>query len=207
MHLIVAVVVVFLLLMVNEMWWRKHKSHGELSRKFVHIAVGCFVAFWPFFLSWGQIELLSVAFLIVVGLSKYLRIFSAIHSVQRPTQGELFFALAVGIVAVVTHDEWIYAVALLQMALGDGLAAVIGVRYGRHSRYKVFDATKSVIGTFTFFAVAIVLLLGYQHFSGATITLPYLLVLATSSSFIENIGVYGLDNLLVPLLIAYPLSR
>ncbi len=206
MALILTILIVFALLLVNEIWWRTHPKRSELSRKFVHITVGCFVAVWPFFLSWNQIIFLSVAFVVVVGISKYFHIFRAIHSVQRPTWGELFFALAVGIVAMATHHKGVYAAALLQMSLADGLAAIVGQRYGKANQYKVFGSVKSVAGTLTFFAVSLALLLGYAHYSVTDITLIYMVALAAATSLIENVGAYGLDNLLVPLFVALALN-
>ena len=176
--------------------------HGEFSRKFVHITVGSFVAFWPFFLSWRQIQLLSVAFLAGVVISKYLNLFQAIHSVQRPTWGELFFAVSVGIITLMTQDKWVYTAALLQMALADGLAAIIGVRFGNRRRYKVTGQPKTVVGTLTFFVVSFCILLAYVHFSGVALPLGYVLFTAALASLLENLAVRGFDNLLVPLLVA-----
>jgi phytol kinase len=200
--LLLAVATVFVLLLINELWWRNHDVRTEFGRKFVHVTVGSFVAFWPFFLSWHQIEGLSVAFLVVVIASKYLRLFQAIHSVQRPTWGELFFAVAVGSVALVTHDKWIYAAALMQMALADGLAAIVGVQYGNRVKYLVFKHPKSVIGTFAFFLVSLAILLSYSSWSGRSLTIAYIMVVSLAATALENVAVWGLDNLLVPLLVA-----
>ena len=207
MTLVFVVLTVFAVLMGSEIWWRRRLQANEFSRKFVHISVGSFVAFWPFFLSWTQIELLSIAFLLVVVVSKYFGVFRAIHSVQRPTWGELFFAVAVGAVALMTNHKAIYAVALLQMSLADGLAAIIGVRYGRRNQYHILGAVKSVAGTLTFFVVSLLLLIGYAQYSGAHLSLLYIVGLAAATSAIENLGAYGLDNLLVPLLIATALAH
>lgn len=193
---------VFLILVLNEVWWRGHRAHGEFSRKFAHITVGSFVAFWPFFLSWRQIELLSLAFVLVVSVSKVFHIFKAIHSVTRPTWGELCFALAVGGVALVTHDKWIYMAALLQMSLADGLAAVIGLRLGMSNRYQFLGHAKSVAGTLTFFIASVLILLGYTHYSATHLSLPFVVGLSLTVSLLENVAVKGLDNLLVPLLVA-----
>jgi phytol kinase len=202
MHFILAVTVVFALLVGCELWWRKRDMHDEFSRKFVHITVGSFVAFWPFFLSWNQIRLLSLAFLVVVIVSKRLHVFRAIHSVQRPTMGEVFFALAVGGVTFITHDKYIYMAALLQMSLADGFAAVVGVRYGQTHTYKVLGHTKSLVGSATFFAISVIILLAFTHYS-YLILAPYELVgLALGATIIENFGIQGLDNLLVPVAIA-----
>ena len=202
MWLLLTVLVVLGLLLVNEAWWRTSRAHGELSRKFVHITVGSFVAFWPFFLSWREIIFLSGAFLVVICLSRYLDLFRAIHSVHRPTWGELFFALAVGLVAFITRDEWIYMAALLQMGLADGLAAVVGTTYGKRTRYRVFRHNKSLVGSVTFFVISAVILSVYAYFATVPLSPLFIIGLALGATIIENIGVRGLDNLLVPLLIA-----
>jgi len=206
MNLLLAVLAVFLILVGSELWWRKRITHGEFSRKFVHITVGSFVAFWPFFLSWNQIRLLSLGFLIVVGVSKYFRVFRAIHSVQRPTMGELYFALSVGLVTVITHDKWIYAASLLQMSLADGFAAVMGVRFGRQS-YLVFSHRKSLVGTLTFFVTSLAILAAYTQAASVHLGAVFMIGAAALAALIENLGVAGLDNLLVPVVIALLLVK
>jgi phytol kinase len=206
MNLLLTVLAVLLILLGSELWWRRRISHSEFSRKFVHITVGSFVAFWPFFLDWDQIKFLGAAFLVVVGVSKYLHIFRAIHSVQRPTLGELCFALAVGLVAIMTHDKWIYMAALLQMSLADGFAAVMGVRYGRQS-YLVFSHRKSLVGTITFFVTSLAILAAYSHLASAHLGVVFMVGVAALAAIIENLAVAGLDNLFVPIIIAWLLIR
>ena len=93
---IFSIAVVGILLVASEWYYRRRGLASEFSRKFVHVTVGSFTAFWPFFMTWNEIRLLSVAFLVVVAASKYLNVFTAVHSVQRPTWGELFFAAVAG---------------------------------------------------------------------------------------------------------------
>lgn len=209
MALILTVVVVLALLLFNEAWSRRQQPHslrhlhGEFNRKFAHITIGSFVAFWPYFLSSADIKLLSAAFLIVVALSRYFNIFKAIHSVQRPTWGEFWFALVVGGLAFVAPQHpHIYTAALLEMALADGLAAVIGTHYGNRYRYAVFGSPKSVIGTLTFFVVSCAILAGYVLMSTSVLSLPLLLLIALIATALENFSVRGLDNLVVPLFVA-----
>jgi len=202
MALILTVLIVFILLVANELWWRRKKVQDEFSRKFIHITVGSFVAFWPFFLDWNEIKLLSIAFIVVVLASKKLKVFQAIHSVQRPTHGELFFALAVGALALISQNEWIYMAAILQMSLADGFAAVVGTRFGNNTRYMVLGHTKSIHGTLTFLVVSIAILIVFTAFSGIILSLPVILGIAVAASLVENISVEGIDNLLVPVLVA-----
>lgn len=204
--MLIVIAVVLFLLLVNEWWWHG-KKHGELSRKFVHITVGSFVALWPVFLTWSQIELLSIVFVAAVAVSRQFNIFKAIHSVQRSTWGELYFGAAVGLIAVATHNPAIYAVALLHMSLADGLAAIVGEKYGRKSAYKIFGAKKSPIGSATFFVVSATLLAVYSAQQGPGVSLGiWLPFIAITATLLENIAVRGLDNLLIPVFIALVLS-
>ena len=202
MTLVLSVAVVFVLLIVSEIWWRRRQPHGEFGRKFVHITVGSFVAFWPYWLSPNDIKLLSLAFLVTVAISRYLHVFRVIHSVQRPTWGEFWFALVVGLLAFMHGHPHIYTAALLEMSLADGLAAVIGTRYGNSRRYTVFGSPKTVVGTLTFFVVSCLIL---GRYAAVTAGLPPALVVlppvALVATVLENVGVRGLDNLLVPLFV------
>ncbi len=207
MALALTVLIVFVLLTLNELWWRKHPIHSELSRKFIHVTVGSFVAFWPYFLSWRQIQLLSIGFLIGIALSKYFHIFQAIHSVQRPTWGEILFALAVGANSLLTHNKAIYAAALLQMSLADGMAAVIGTRYGNRQKYAIFGYTKSLLGTLTFFLISLAIIIGFTHYSHTYLAPVWIAGIAAIACIIENVAVRGLDNLLVPVAVALLLAH
>lgn len=206
MTLILTLAFVFVILLGSELYWRQREAHNEFSRKFVHITVGSFVALWPWLLSWQQIQLLSIAFIIVVGVSKYLHIFKSIHSVQRPTYGEICFALSVGLIPFVTHDEWIFMTALLIMSLADGFAAVFGARFGKQS-YLVFGHKKSAVGTATFFLVSLTILFGYTYVADVHIAAAIILLMASAATIIENFAVLGLDNLLVPVFVAVMLTR
>lgn len=192
--------IVLALLLINEWLWRK-RTHGELSRKFVHISVGTFVALWPLLLSWHQIELLSILFVSAVIVSRRFNIFKAIHAVDRTTWGELFFGAAVGLVALITQQSAVYAVALLHMSLADGLAAVIGQKYGRRSMYKIFGAKKSRAGTLTFLVVSLGLLSSFCLWSNVSLGL-WLPVIALTATLLENVAVRGIDNLLIPVFVA-----
>ncbi len=207
MALILSVFIVFVILCVSELGWRKHWFDNEVGRKFVHITVGSFVAFWPFFLSWNQIRLLSVAFLVVVLASNYFKVFHAINSVQRPTYGEVFFALTVGLLTFVTHSKGVYAAALLQMSAADGFAAIVGTHYGRDNKYHLLGHTKSVAGTAAFLVTSIAILVGFSLFSTSGLPASLILFGAVAAAGLENIASFGLDNLLVPIFIGFLLTR
>ncbi len=202
MALVLTILAVFAVVVGSEFWWRLRRVHGEFSRKFVHITVGSFVAFWPYWLTVTEIKALSVAFVIVVGISRYAGIFKAIHSVQRPTYGEVWFALAVGAMAFIAGQHpHIYTAALLEMSLADGLAAVIGVRFGNAHRYSVLGTTKSLVGTVTFFLSSCLILGGYGLVVTST-SVALIVLVSLAATVIENVAPWGADNAAVPLFVA-----
>ncbi len=194
-----AILTVLALLLMSEWGWRKHWLHGEVGRKFVHISVGTFVAFWPYFLDWTEIRLLSLAFFVVVLAAMHLGVFRAVGSVQRPTYGEIFFALSVGLLTLITDSKGIYAAAILQMALADGFAAIVGGRFGTQNKYHLFGRTKSIVGSLTFFVISLGLLIGYSRYSITGLEWQYVIGTACVATFLENIAALGFDNLLVPV--------
>ncbi|HSH55470.1 MAG TPA: hypothetical protein VK983_01430 [Candidatus Limnocylindrales bacterium] len=207
MALILTVIAIFLVLVASELWWRIRRPHDEVSRKAVHILVGCFAASWPWFLSRAEIVALAAAFIVVVTFSKYFNVFQAIHAVQRPTWGELSFALALGVLALTVSDPRIFAVAVLHMGLADGVAALVGTRLGAGNAYKVFGHTKSISGSVAFLTVSLLLVLAYGLAVQVTLLAAGIL-LATSlvATALENISVRGLDNLTVPVFVALMLQ-
>ena len=209
MYALLSLAAIFILLITNELLWRKRSSgqHNEHHRKFIHILVGSFVAFWPYYLSWKDIRYISLAFLIVVGLSKLLNIFTSIHEVERFSVGEICFALAVGLTTFITKTDWIYTAAILQMSIADGMAAIIGIKFGHANSYRVLGAKKSVAGTTAYIVAALFIMTGLRILSGSQLSLLFIVGVALIDAFIENIAVYGLDNLFLPLVTAIILSR
>ncbi|HSE29472.1 MAG TPA: hypothetical protein VLA77_02725 [Candidatus Saccharimonadales bacterium] len=196
------VLVVLAVLLLAEFLARYTQIRSEITRKVVHILVGVFVAFWPFFLTWTQIQLLSAALLVVVLISIKLNIFKSIHAVKRNAWGEVLFAVVVGVLATVAQDKFIFMAAMLSLSLSDGLAAVIGEKYGVKTQYNVFGRTKSVVGTITFLVVEVLVMVGYSVFSGIAPSFLIFVWLPVLATIAENVSGNGTDNLVMPLLVA-----
>jgi phytol kinase len=188
-----------ILAIVGEVLWRRRRVPTEFTRKFVHISVACFAASWPWFLDWDQIILVSVVLLAGVVVSSYKGIFKGIHSVDRLTWGEVLFAVAIGVCAMLTTDPYIYCAAMLHLGLADGLAAVAGKRFGGRSHYEVFHNRKSVVGSLMFIAVSSAIVAWYALYAGDIAVKPALLALPPLMAGLENITVRGGDNLAVPI--------
>lgn len=206
MWIFVAVLAVFLILVFAEYLSRYKGVHSELTRKLVHVMVGTFVAFWPFFLSWRQIQMLSLAFLLVVLLSVWLNVFKSIHAVSRNVVGEVLFAMVIGILAFLSTSEWVFTASMLYLSLADGMAAIVGLLWGDENQYKVFGYVKSVAGSLAFFFTALIISVVYTIFSGVPQSVAILLWLPVVATISENVAVSGTDNLVIPLLAALVLT-
>lgn len=209
MNYLIAIAGVFLLLIISEYLWRKQHVRGEVGRKLVHVTVGMYVAFWPYFMTWQEIRVMCLAFFVVVLISQKLNTFRAIHEVNRRTHGELLFPVGILIASLLTTNALIFTAAVLHLALADGFAAILGTLYGQRRHYRVFSYKKSVVGTLTFLVISF-LLVGYvvlmQGSSYAIANIWILIWLPLIAAFMENVGVLGLDNVLVPLVVVAGLN-
>ncbi|PNX49028.1 MAG: hypothetical protein BV459_00875, partial [Thermoplasmata archaeon M11B2D] len=98
----------------------------------------------------------------------------------------------------------IIAIGILAMSYGDGLASLIGIKYGKHT-YTVFKDTKSFVGSLAMFACTFVLLVIALAFYAEPLTIRsivYLLCMAGVATVVEGITPLGLDNLSVPFVAA-----
>ena len=200
-EILVAVVPLAVLLVLSEMFWRAKVLRGEAARKMLHIIIGSYVASWPYFVSFRQIQLIALAMFAGVVLSHKFHIFHAINDVKRKTWGDMLYAVGVGVTAALAREPWVFALAILHMSVADGLAGLAGSCYGKNTEYKVFGNKKSLIGTFVFTVVSFALLTIFAA-TGSPVTFEMALILPPVLAVIENIGIRGADNILVPALVA-----
>ncbi len=202
-----------MILVVSEALWRAKVLRGEAGRKGVHMLIGSFVAFWPYIMSFEWILAVSGAFLTVVILSHHFKIFHAIHDVRRRTWGEYLFAVGIGLAALMCLQfdlpRWFFATAVLHLSIADASAALAGKRYGHTNGYKVFGQQKSIIGSLAFWTLStamIVTLVQLPEINYGTNALTLILVLPIIATVVENITVFGVDNVAVPMTVLVMLS-
>lgn len=208
---LLALLFVGLLLVVSEVLWRKKIIAGEYGRKLVHMTLGVFISTWPYFMSMGAIKLIACAAILVLLLSRKFKIFHAIHDVKRTTYGEVLYPVSILITAMLAQADWIFAIAVLFVAIPDGMAALAGKKWGnKHSKIKIFKTNKTLVGTGTYiiFAYAVMcmgLLIGGKNalISGST---SCLIFLPLGAALLEAVSPYGLDNVTVPLLVVLSLN-
>lgn len=193
---------VFLILITDEILWRFKVLRGEPSRAVAHVLAGAFVAFWPFFMSMSAIQAIAALAFVGIAISRRFHIFQSIHAVKRRTYGEFFFPLSVGLCAVITDSRLIFMAAVLHLSVADGLASMLGTRFGKPTKYRVFGQNKSWIGTGVFYVISLTVVslavIGHMdQFLHANVWV--LAALPLIATFAEGMAVYGTDDLVVPL--------
>jgi phytol kinase len=192
------------IVLLAETLHRRISSNSELARKVVHIGTGnvILVAWWLQLPAWVGISASIVASIIAL-LSYYIPFLPGINSVGRKSLGTFFYAISIGILIA-----WFWpiqqfhyaALGILVMTWGDGLAGLIGQRFGKHP-YELWGMKKSWEGSLTMavtsYIVSCLILLIVQGNVWQTWVMPIAIALVATS--LEAFSKLGLDNLTVPL--------
>ncbi|MBD0300527.1 MAG: phosphatidate cytidylyltransferase [Nitrososphaera sp.] len=176
----------------------------EIVRKIVHIGTGnvILIAWWLDIPASIGITASILASAITL-LSYRLPILPGINSVGRQSLGTFFYSVSFGILVAwfwYLQQPQYAALGILVMTWGDGLAALIGQRFGQH-KYKVFGTEKSWEGSLTMmlvsYLVSSLILVGTQGNSWQTWAIS--LIVAVIATALEAVSFLGIDNLTVPL--------
>jgi phytol kinase len=192
------------IVLTAELLHRYTDTKPEYVRKVVHIGTGNVILLaWLLQLpAWVGITS-SILAGIVTLISYRLPILPGVNSVGRKSLGTFFYAVSIGIMTAIFWNLQIphYGViGILIMAWGDGLAAIIGQKFGNHP-YTIFGNIKSWEGTFAMLLVsyAIVSIVLFSVQGNIWQTWLVGIPVAIAATAVESIAQWGLDNLTVPL--------
>lgn len=192
------------LLGLAEWLYRSQHLPAELSRKLVHIGTGHVVllAWWLDIPAWIGIAAAIVAAGIAIA-SRWLAILPSVNGIGRDSWGTLFYAISIGVsigVFFAQGQPHLAAIGIGVMAWGDGLAAIVGQKFGRH-RYHIWGMTKSWEGSLTMFMASFVVsVLVFSFVSGFGWPVwAIAVIIAAIATILEAFSKWGIDNLTVPL--------
>ncbi len=190
------------LLVLNEAAFRVFGLPNEVTRKVSHIGSGFIVLAFPWALdSAWSVALLTVSFLLILGVGKKSRLLMSIHGVSRRTGGAYYYPVAVlGIWLLSDGDKALFTIPIAIMAVADTGAALVGKARGE-TVFRVLDGERSFEGTATFFGLAFAIVLGGLALAGRPAWPDLLLVslvAAILTGAVEAVSVRGSDNILIP---------
>jgi phytol kinase len=192
------------IVLLAETLHRRISTSLELARKVVHLGTGnvILVAWWLQLPAWVGISASVIASIIAL-LSYYIPFLPGINSVGRKSFGTFFYAVSIGVLIA-----WFWplqqfqyaAIGILVMTWGDGLAGLIGQKFGQHP-YEIWGMKKSWEGSLTMalasYIVSSLILLAVQGNVWQTWLVPVAIALVATG--LEAFSKLGIDNLTVPL--------
>ena len=186
---------VAILLIISEKILSKYPT---FSRKFVHIMVGNVLFILPLFATRFAMTFLAAApFILLTFLMSPKSPIKLDHKVSTSGHGLglVYYAISWTVLAFFFFDQpWIIAVGIAAMSYGDGLASLIGQKYGKH-KYNILGDAKSIEGSLAMFFVLIFSLAGVLLYYGQPINALTVVMVSLVATLLEGITPKGLDNL------------
>ncbi|MCP9848878.1 diacylglycerol/polyprenol kinase family protein [Cyanobium sp. Morenito 9A2] len=182
--------------------WPQHK---EWSRKLVHIGSGAVVLLaWGFDISRPVALGAALTATVLTSLNHRFRLLGAIEDVGRRSYGTIAYGASISLLLALFWPQQPAAVAagVLVMAVGDGLAGLVGASVPSTS-WSLLGQRKSLLGTTTMAAASLAVLTGLWITSGCgaawgSAAQPLLLITLVAT-LLEQVAVAGLDNFSVPV--------
>ncbi len=204
--------VLALALLVRRRW----PGQREWSRKVVHMGTGPVVLIaWALQIERGIALPVAAAVTVLTALNHRFRLVPAVEDVGRPSYGTVAYGAAITLLLALFWPSQPGAVAagVLVMAVGDGLAGLLGPLVPSPS-WSLGGQRKSLVGTGSMAIASACVLgllwtwqapaLGASHLeawaaSGPPQAAAAILLITAVAVGLEQLSAYGLDNLSVPL--------
>ena len=201
--------VAYLSLAVRARW----PERGEWSRKVMHIGAGPVVLIaWALGIDrWVALPSAALATLLTA-VNHRRRLLPGLEDVNRASYGTVAYGASITLLLLVwwPRDPLVVATGVLVMAFADGLAGLVGPQVTSPS-WQILGQRRSLAGTATMALTSLAVLLTLAALAGASgqpVPTPAALVgIALAAALLEQVGIGGLDNLSVPLAVAWMWSQ
>ena len=185
-------------------------KYPEGSRKFLHIMTGNIAFLLPIFVTKEVMAFLAAGPFIL--FTFLMSPYTPINKIRGKTSaaghgmGLVYYSITWTILAYLFFDNMVViAIGILSMSYGDGLASVIGIKFGK-KKYNIFGDEKSIFGSFAMFIftfITTIIALFFYNINVTSYVILVLLFMAFIASIIEGLTPKGLDNLTVPFVCVF----
>ncbi len=201
-----------ILLIFNELNYRRLKIKGEFTRKFAHFSATLATIPFPYIFSshWYVLILASIFFAILL-VTQHGRQLKSIHDIERKSVGSYLLPLSIYITFLISsllQNKFLYILPMLILAVCDPMAAILGMNTKKNNgKIKLFGikTEKTIIGTAAFFITSFIISIIALYFHRAAFDLKTFwlgLAVAGTGTLTELTGWRGSDNLSIPLSVA-----
>ena len=181
----------------------------DISRKITHIGAGSVIGFLPLYSDLGWSKYLNVTIFVVwIALLVQKGLFAnpedeAVRTMTRTgdrrelLKGPLYFVIVATICGTLLYKSFPGIVAMASLGWGDGVAPIIGFRYGRW-KYKIFS-DKSVEGSISMFIFAFAASVFFVWLIlPSELNLSRILLLTFVATLVEGCSPKEVDNIVIP---------
>ena len=182
----------------------------DLSRKITHIGAGSLIGFLPLYsdLDWSKYLNVTI-FVVWIALLIYKGLFAnpedeAVKTMTRTgdrrelLKGPLYFVIVATICGTLFYKSFPGIVAMATLGWGDGVAPIVGSKYGR-LKYKIFS-DKSFEGSLSMFIFGFAASLFFVWLVlPSFVNISRILLLAFVATLVEGCSPKEVDNILIPV--------
>lgn len=195
---------IYILLIVGiSFCMQNFKIKTLIIRKFIHVFMSFnFIIMYHYFYNSIHIIILPLSML-------FLNIFAYKYNLYKienkeSSMGTIYYAFSILILSIITYYNNgfypYYAIGLFIMAFADGLAPLICLLCKKN---KTIINGKTVIGSTFVFTISILIVIIINIIYSIELGILEIFILGISSSILELVGKKGLDNLYLPLGLAF----
>jgi dolichol kinase len=198
-----------LLLVANELFYRRLNPPGEITRKLAHFTSLLATVPFPYiFPSHWYVLVLAVLFAAVLFITRRGKLLKSIHDIDRRSMGSYLLPISVYVTflgADLVDNKIMYILPILILAVCDPLAAILGINIKNHNhniRLCGMQLNKTWLGTGAFLSSSFIIsLIALFYFRGVfdLKTFWLALLVAVVTMLAELISWRGSDNLSIPL--------
>lgn len=175
---------------------------AQITRKIVHIGGGIVAALMPVFVNLETAIILGTGLALLLVFSKRRNLLNSVHKINEESIGALLFAPSLIFTAIIfwPTNRLIFQGAALVLGLSDGVAGVVGARYGKVT-YNI-TGKKTIEGSLVFFLITFMILFGVLYVSDTPLALDKILIIFGGSlllTVVEAVFGRGWDNLFIPI--------
>ncbi len=188
----------------------------DISRKVVHIAAGSWLLFWPLFDHSHWTKFLNISPALIWTFLLLLKGFTAkpddkaVKTMTRTgdrkelLRGPLYFTIVMNVMGTVFFYSVAAIVSMGFLSWGDGLAPVVGKKFGRH-KYKILSE-KSLEGSLAFFFFGIIGCVLFSLILLGKVDFGFILITSAVTTLVEGFSPANWDNIFIPasaMLVSY----
>ncbi len=206
---LVFLIAILLLLIFNEMVYRRLHPKGEITRKLAHFLATLSTVTFPFLFDHHlYVLVLAVIFFALLFLSRKTRHLKSIHDIERKSLGSYLLPLAIYLTFLVSHilgNPFLFILPILILAICDPVAGILGMNlmvYNHQIRIFKWKLNKTSTGSIAFFVssfIISIIALYFYRMSFDPKTFWVALLVASAGTLTEMLSWKGTDNLFIPM--------